>query len=139
MMALALLALSLTAAPCQARGELPDPRPSCTPGAVDAKATLEVVCGSRTKERRHVSEETKRAVLAEYGVAWEDRGGFEVDHLVPLACGGSNAMANLWPQPIEAAKRKDHAENVAHARVCSGAMTLAEAQKAFEKDWRTIQ
>jgi hypothetical protein len=45
---------------------------------------------------------------------------------------------NLWPQPRSGqwtAKMKDDLENVLNKRVCSGKMTLADAQKAISTDW----
>jgi hypothetical protein len=46
---------------------------------------------------RHVTAATKRQVFAEYGVdPKSDK--FEVDHLISLELGGSNAIGNLWPQ-----------------------------------------
>lgn len=115
--------------------ELPDP--SCTPGAIDPTATLAIVCGTSTETRRHVTVATKRAVLAEYGVAWADRATVEVDHEIPIELGGSNSISNLWPQPIAMARVKDVQENAAHRLVCSGKATLEDEQKRFLTDWRT--
>jgi hypothetical protein len=46
----------------------------------------------------------RKAVFAAYGVSFDDRGGYEVDHFLPLFLGGVNtcsdkATCNLWPQP----------------------------------------
>jgi hypothetical protein len=84
-----------------------------------------------------VTDEARRGVLAAYGIAWEDHGRYELDHLVPLELGGSNEVLNLWPQPMADAARKDQAENLVHRRVCLGAMTVGEAQRLFENDWTT--
>lgn len=82
-----------------------------------------------------MTEATKRTVLAEYGFAWSDRSRFEIDHLIPLEAGGANVLANLWPEPIDAAHEKDHAEGRLHARICSGVLAPAEGQKRFAADW----
>jgi hypothetical protein len=58
---------------------------------------------------------------------------YELDHLVPLEVGGApRDPANLWMEPIADARKKDRVENVAHRLVCSGRLSLADAQKAFE-------
>ena len=61
----------------------------------------------------------------------------EIDHLIPLTVGGSNDLANLWPQPygVPGAHQKDVLENKLHAQVCSGKMTLAEAQHQIATNW----
>lgn len=115
--------------------ELPDP--SCTSGAIDPSATLAVICGTSTETRRHVTTATKRAALAEYGVAWADRASVEVDHQIPLELGGANDISNLWAQPIAMARVKDVQENRSHALVCSGKASLEDEQKRFLTDWRT--
>ena len=117
---------------CHARGPLPDSL--CTPGAIET-ADLAVVCGQSTRERRHVDEAMRRAVLASYGVPWKRRGEYEADHLVPLSLGGGNMRWNLWAQLIGDARRKDLIEDTMHRRVCRGEMTLAEAQRAMATDW----
>lgn len=135
MLSVALLALALLSpGSCHPRGDLPDP--ACTPGAV-ATTDVAVVCGTSTRTRRHVTAGTRHEVLAAYGV--RDARGWELDHLVPLELGGANSAANLWPEPPPGFHDKDKAENLLHARVCSGAMSLAEAQKAFQTDWTAIR
>lgn len=134
MIALLFASLLWTAHPasCTASGLLPDA--SCTPGAV-ATASLDVVCHTSTRGRRHVDAAARRRVLAAYGVSSADAPRYEVDHLVPLALGGDNVDANLWPEPIEDARRKDLVEDRAHAWVCAGSMPLEAAQRAFSADW----
>jgi hypothetical protein len=114
---------------CVARGELPDP--ACTPGAVDPSA---FVCGQPTRERRHVDEAMRRRVFAEYDVPWAERSAYEVDHLVPLCLGGSNELANLWPERSHA--EKDRVEARLCRRVCAGEVSLDWAQRVMMIDWR---
>jgi hypothetical protein len=139
--ALLALILLLGAAPptvpprCVARGPLPDP--VCTPGVV-VTTDLAVVCGTPTKERRRVSDGLRRAVLEEYGIATAAGGTFEVDHLIPLELGGSNALGNLWPEaaaPPPGFHQKDEVENYLHRRVCSGVMPIEQAQREIATDW----
>jgi hypothetical protein len=56
--------------------------------------------------------------------------GFQEDHLISLELGG-NPMdpRNLWPEPYPRAAAVDRIENELNARVCSGSLTLAEAQR----------
>lgn len=139
MLSLALLALSLTSAhaTCATVGLLPDS--GCTPGVVET-TDLAIICQTSTNSRRHVTEATKRRVLAEYGIAWADRSTVEVDHLIPIEVGGDGASPlDLWPQPVAEARRKDRAENSAHAAVCQGRVSAAAAQAAFAKDWTTVE
>ena len=85
-------------APCSL-GRRPDH--DCTPGAVFKRATARKVCRSGYTERaRNVSQATKERVYERYGVVARKPGEYEVDHLVPLSLGGSNALRNLWPQRV---------------------------------------
>jgi hypothetical protein len=121
---------------CVARGELPDS--ACTPGAAEP-LTREQLCSRSTRERRHVSEATKRAVLASYGVPWSARGGYEVDHRVPLCVGGSNDVANLWAQPSPSYEAKDRVEAHVCRAICAETMTAEEGQRVFLGDWRSAR
>ena len=59
-------------------------------------------------------------------------------HLIPLELGGANSIQNLWPQfylPKPGARQKDVVENRLHKSVCSGAMSLAEAQRRIATNW----
>lgn len=123
---------ALAIARCHPAGELPDR--ICTPGAVET-VDLRVICGTSTRTRRNVSDAVRRERFASYGIAWADRGRYELDHLVPLELGGSNDPLNLWPEPIGQAARKDRVENVLHARVCGGTLALVGAQRVFQTDW----
>jgi hypothetical protein len=57
---------------------------------------------------------------------------YEEDHIVPLELGGAaRDAANLRPEPIAEARRKDVAENAWHASVCAGRTSLERAQTVF--------
>jgi hypothetical protein len=73
------------------------------------------------------------------------KGDFELDHLISLELGGNPTdPKNLWMEPYTAsipdggAKVKDSVENYLHKQVCSGAITLAEAQKEITGDWYAV-
>ncbi|HCE10683.1 MAG TPA: hypothetical protein DEQ40_19145 [Oxalobacteraceae bacterium] len=64
---------------------------------------------------------------------------YELDHLIALELGGDpRSPLNLWPQAWVGtwnAHLKDRLENQLHGKVCTGDMTLAEAQHAIATDW----
>ena len=124
-------------AQCRVRGPLPDP--VCTPGAALRGVTARDVCAPGWARRhRAVSSATKRRVYKEYGITHHSRGEYEVDHLVSLELGGSNAAANLFPEAAEPRPgfhEKDRLEGRLHALVCNGTVSLAAAQRMIRTDW----
>jgi hypothetical protein len=55
---------------------------------------------------------------------------YQEDHLISLELGGSPTdPRNLWPEPYPRATEVDQIENELNAEVCSGQLTLAEAQQ----------
>jgi len=140
MFPLALVVFALLSAPpprCVARGLLPDPQ--CTTGEVDPALTRAEVCGRPTRARRRVPASVRAAVLRAYGVPAAEVWRYEVDHLVSLEVGGANSLANLWPQPIQSARRKDVIENWLHREVCTGRMAIQDAQNRLANDWTTAE
>lgn len=79
--------------------------------------------------------------IAAYGYADTNPAHYEEDHFIPLELGGHPTdPRNLWPQPrsgTSGAGSKDRMENALHALVCSGQMSLAEAQRRITSDWTT--
>jgi hypothetical protein len=137
---------SITLAPwskrsgCHVDGALPDHR--CSPGARFKYATKPKVCrAGYSKQVRNVSQASKNAVYAAYGMTTRFNGATgEVDHLVSLELGGSNSRANLFPEaasPKPGSHEKDRLENRLHTEVCSGQITLSRAQKLIAGDWVT--
>jgi hypothetical protein len=67
---------------------------------------------------------------------------YEEDHFISLDLGGNPTdPRNLWPEPYSPspdARQKDTAENYLHKQVCTGAMTLQEAQNAITTDWYRV-
>ncbi|HVI91157.1 MAG TPA: hypothetical protein VM659_22855 [Dongiaceae bacterium] len=51
-----------------------------------------------SKTVRNVPTAEKNTVYREYGITNHRTGEYEVDHLISLELGGSNDIANLWPQ-----------------------------------------
>ena len=133
-----VLFLLLLSSACYAESPiLPDPR--LTPGAILSTDPDEICVPGYSKRTRNVSRETKELAYRLYGITTRAPGEFEVDHLISLELGGSNAIQNLWPesfltQPLNA-HVKDELENKLHALVCDGKIPLEEAQKAIATNW----
>jgi hypothetical protein len=55
---------------------------------------------------------------------------YQEDHLISLELGGHPTdPRNLWPEPYPRAAQVDTIENELNAQVCSGALTLGQAQE----------
>lgn len=87
-----------------------------------------------TSTQRHVSSATKSVIYDTAGIPKGRRRYWVIDHVIPLEVGGSNNRANLAPQLLADARRKDVTENKAHRDVCAGRITLADAQAIFTSD-----
>ena len=82
------------------RSALPDRR--CSPGGYYKRADEDgdLLAGFHTGTIRNVPQTEKFAVEREYGMAATYYGySIEIDHIVPLELGGSNSIANLFPEP----------------------------------------
>ena len=105
------------------------PNPKLTPGKVARK----------DKDRNGVTEEMERKVFDRYHIPWRRRPEFKVDHLIPAELGGADTIDNLWPQSLYTkpynAQRKELLTQRLLARIASGEMTLAQAQKEIREDW----
>ena len=127
------------------------PNARLTPGAI-ASSDTDTICrsGYATSVRPTglLWRRLKDEAYARYGLARGQRSSisangirvpsYEVDHLVPLELGGDpTSLHNIWPEPLESAKRKDVVENELHELVCSGRMALAQAQGSIARDWKT--
>jgi hypothetical protein len=125
---------------CRAADGLQDS--SCTPGSIFSDVTKDQICiPGYSKSVRNVPESKKKQVYNEYGIASHTAGEYEVDHLISLELGGSNDIANLWPEPAEPTPgfhQKDKVENYLHQQVCNGAMSLQDAQEIIRSDWRQV-
>jgi hypothetical protein len=62
----------------------------------------------------------------------------EVEHLVSLELGGTNATANLFPEaasPTPGSHEKDRLEKRLHDEACSEQITLRRAQQRIATNW----
>lgn len=125
---------------CKVNGPFPDS--ACTPGAIIPSVTKEQICVPRySKAVRNVPQDLKDEVYAEYEITSHEPGQYEVDHLVSLELGGSNDIANLWPEaakPRPGYHEKDKVENYLHKQVCDGKMSLEEAQRQIATNWLEV-
>ena len=123
-------------------GALPDRR--CSPGAYYSKLTRPVICAAtfRTSSVRNVPDSEKNQVEIEYGLAPRPYGStLEIDHIVSLELGGSNGIANLFPERAAAHPGfhvKDVLENKLHTLVCGGQMALRTAQRQIAANWEGL-
>ncbi|HEY9151671.1 MAG TPA: HNH endonuclease signature motif containing protein [Anaerolineales bacterium] len=125
---------------CVSVNALPDS--DCTPGAIFPDVTVAQICKpGYSAQVRNVPDSEKNQVYAEYGIASHSPGQYEVDHLVSLELGGSNNISNLWPEPAEPRPgfhEKDKVENYLHSQVCSGAISLQQAQLEISTNWLAV-
>lgn len=71
----------------------------------------------------------KRKQMRQYGEIGS-MSDYQEDHLISLELGGNPTdPRNLWPEPYPRASRVDGIENELNAGVCSGKLTLAQAQQ----------
>jgi hypothetical protein len=142
--------------PARAHAGPPDiyPDPERTPGATNPDITQEnirqTICNPRwsTKSIRPEASYTNRLKIeqiGEYGYSDSRLKDYEEDHFIPLELGGNPAdPKNLWPEPFETsipdggAHAKDKVENYLHAEVCSGSLTLEQAQREIAEDWYRV-
>ncbi len=125
---------------CVSADGLPDA--ACTPGAIFPDATKDMICEpGYSSQVRNVPDSVKNEAYAEYGITHHSAGEYEVDHLISLELGGSNDIANLWPEPAEPRPgfhEKDKVENYLHKQVCDGTVTLQEAQSQIAHHWLDV-
>lgn len=113
------------------------PRAALTPGAILTTSAETVCVSGYASSVRDVPDSLKEAAYARYGVVHVPY-AHEVDHLISLELGGSNALTNLWPEPYAGrwgARTKDTLENKLHDLVCSGSLTLRKAQHMEATNW----
>jgi hypothetical protein len=110
--------------------------PTLTPGALNPdvrQATIRSTICVRgwTRTVRPSSSYTsalKLRQLREFGLRGPPS-AYKEDHLISLELGGNPTdPRNLWQEPYPRAGQVDRVENELNAAVCSGKLTLAEAQ-----------
>jgi hypothetical protein len=124
---------------------LPDRR--CSPGAYSTGLTKAVICSPHfdTGMVRRLPRSKKYAVEREYGLPpGLFRDALQIDHIVPLRLGGSNSIANLFPEEYVFADHspgyrvKDRLDTRLHRLVCAGRISLRTAQRRIAADWERL-
>jgi hypothetical protein len=111
------------------------PNPKLTPGDV-VEISRDELCYD-VRSLPDVSIAIKRQVFDRYGMSSQSM-GYNVDHLIPIALGGSNSIKNLWPQPLAGEwnyQMKNRLEAKLRKLVCAGTLSLEQAQKEISSDW----
>jgi hypothetical protein len=122
------------------------PTPNLTPGVLREGITADQLCPvAHTPSVRNVPASLKRQVFERYGLQGNRTGyclgpqGCEVDHLCSLEIGGTNDIANLWPQSYDTqpwnAHVKDKLENELHRRMCNGELSPQQACELLARNW----
>ena len=132
-----LLAAALSSCGHRHAGAVVLPSPTLTPGVTNPEVNQEnideTICvRGWTKTVRPPSSYTS-ALKIQQLAAFKLSGppsAYQEDHLISLELGGSPSdPRNLWPQPYPRASEVDRIENELNAKVCSGALSLAQAQR----------
>jgi hypothetical protein len=146
--------LSLTTIMGTASAATPDwvlPNSKVTPGAVNPNVTQanikDNVCKANwtgtirppvsytNKLKATQMKSTYKSEVETFGAS---AANYEEDHLISLQLGGSPTdPKNLWPEPYAGknARSKDVIETKLKTMICSGKITLADAQKAIATNW----
>jgi hypothetical protein len=75
------------------------------------------------------TNQLKRKQMRQYGETGS-LSDYQEDHVISLELGGSPTdPRNLWPEPYPRAAEVDKTENELNAEVCSGQLSLADAQQ----------
>ena len=113
------------------------PNPSLTPGVALRVGPRRICVAGYSASVRDVPDSEKQQVYDRYHIVWVPY-RHEVDHLISLEIGGSNAIRNLWPEPYAGrwgAHTKDVLEDRLHQLVCDGDLSLGAAQRQEATNW----
>jgi hypothetical protein len=111
--------------------------PTRTPGVLNAEVIQSTIVSTICKHGwtatvrppTSYTSALKTQQMVEYGEAGPPT-AYQEDHLISLELGGDPTDArNLWPEPYPRASQVDRIENDLNAQVCSGALSLADAQR----------
>jgi hypothetical protein len=118
--------------------DFPLPDPKLTPGDV-SDTDIKDICFPGFGERQGLlSPGIVTATFDRYKVPkpWRLH-KYLVDRLVPAELGGSGQLENLWAAPLDTVRRKRYVEQALREAVCSGWISVADAQRRMMTDWRT--
>ena len=132
--ALAVLAIVLRSREHHPPAVLADP--VRTPGVLNRDVTQEnikqTICVPGWTRTVRPAVEYTNALKVKQMRAYHELGSpsdYQEDHLISLELGGNPTdPRNLWPEPYPRAAAVDQIENDLNAKVCNGALSLADAQ-----------
>ena len=113
------------------------PDASLTPGRV-RRVTASEVCQAHEWTETQPPVSIQQAVFHEYGMDGAQTQGYELDHLITPALGGTDDIQNLWPESYSLtwnAHVKDELEDRLRVLVCSGQLDLTTAQRDIATNW----
>jgi hypothetical protein len=79
--------------------------------------------------KRNVSKGLKNHIYEMYHIPKNCHGSYTIDHFVPLALGGNNALENLWPEHKLVKATRQEMEQDLYNQVSEGTMTSEDAVK----------
>jgi hypothetical protein len=111
--------------------------PTLTPGSLNPDVTqgtiATTICVRGWTATVRPPTEYTNALKAEQMPLYGESGpasGYQEDHLISLELGGNPTdPGNLWPEPYPRATAVDGIENDLNDQVCSGRLSLADAQQ----------
>lgn len=77
--------------------------------------------------KRNVSDGLKKRIYDNYQILKEKQKDYTIDHLIPLAIGGSNHIKNLWPEHKEVKATRPTLEWTVYKALESGSITQTNA------------
>jgi len=119
-------------------GSRPDRR--CSPGAYYAGLTTALLCSPslHTIGIQDVPESETHAVEAEYGLAPRHGRSLEIDHIISVDLGGSNDIANLFPEKAPGDYVKDELVERVLELVFDVAANCLVAQVGVAGNWQAL-
>lgn len=117
--------------------------PGITNPAVTQDNIKKTICKSgwtkKIRPRTSYTNALKQQQIAQYGYADKKLSHYEEDHLISLQLGGHPTdPRNLWPEAYAGqcgARVKDVIETKLKRLVCSGKISLVQAQQAIAWNW----
>jgi hypothetical protein len=130
-----VLTIVIITSPALAFAQVPDNYK--TPGDASRVKTEQICSADFAASIKPVPGWARSEALERYGIRPESFSG-EIDRLIPASLGGANSPDNLFPFRAGGGftlDMKDALATKVRDMVCSGKMSLKDAQNAFKKDW----
>ncbi len=76
---------------------------------------------------RNVDSGLKKKIYALYKIPEECQPNYTIDHFIPLALGGNNAVTNLWPEHKKVKATRKSLEQILYNQIDRSEITQADA------------